>query len=93
MKRVRLSHWLLLLMLTLAGEAATAIPGDLLYVTGTRVNVRADAGTHADVLGKLLRAESVVEISRQGDWVEVGIRRLCLVAWVHAELLADSPPR
>ena len=68
----------------------SAAPGDFLYVTGDRVNARdgPDAG-HA-VLTRLTRHVQVVEISRQGGWVEVGVLSICRIAWVHQDYLVKN---
>ena len=76
--------WLLL------GGPALGAPGDVLIVTGNKVNVRAGPGLDRSVTGQVNRDQRLIEIEREGEWVHaeiVGAR-----GWVHNSLLALEAP-
>src|SRR5690606_16453200 len=73
----------------LLGQTALAAPGDVLTVTGDRVNVRAGPGTEHAVVRQVARAQRLVEIERQGDWVHAEIAGTDGGnGWIHASLVA-----
>lgn len=78
--------------LVLIGGSAWAASGDLLVVTGDRVNVRSGPSTDAQVQTRLTRDQQVTEIERQGDWVRVEIERADggEEGWIHGSLLAAT---
>lgn len=83
---------LFLLCLLVPPLQAYAAAGDDLVVTGSVVNLRAAPSEHAEILLKLARDRIVVEVRRDGDWVEVYTERTDIsTGWVHASLLAPVP--
>lgn len=79
---------LVCLMMTTGVSAA---PGDVLYIQGDGVNVRAGPGTDASVILKLNRGHKLVEFERRGDWVNVGVDRTGgKDGWVHRSLVGAN---
>jgi hypothetical protein len=82
--------------LLLSGPALGAA-GDVLTVTGDRVNVRAGPGTEHAVVRQVSRDQRLLEVERQGDWVQAEIAGAGGArGWVHGSLVApasaESPP-
>jgi hypothetical protein len=76
--------------LLLSGPALGAA-GDVLTVTGDRVNVRAGPGTEHGVLRQVSREQRLVEIERQGDWVHAEIAGAGGAdGWIHTSLITPS---
>lgn len=72
--------------------AVGASPGDDLVITGVIVNLRKQPTTEAEILLKLARDRRVVEIKREGDWVEIYTERDDIsIGWVHGSLVAPVP--
>ena len=67
-----------------------AAAGDFLYVTGSKVNARSGPDTGFAVAAQLNKHTQVVEISRNGAWVEVGVLEICGIAWVHQNYLVNE---
>jgi uncharacterized protein YraI len=80
----------------LVGGPALGAAGDYLIVVRDRVNVRSGPGTDRPVSMLVFRNELVVEIQREGDWVQMEIARSGGArGWIHASLLAPrggGPP-
>jgi uncharacterized protein YraI len=77
-------------ILLLSGPALGAA-GDVLTVTGDRVNVRSGPGTEHAIIRQVSRHQRLIEIARQGDWVHaevVGAEGA--EGWVHASLVAPA---
>lgn len=72
----------------LLGGAALAAQGDALVVTGDVVNVRAGPASDAAILRQVNRDDQVVEMTRQGNWVQVRLPDRDSVGWIHGSLLA-----
>jgi hypothetical protein len=79
--------------LVLSGGTAWAADGDTLVVTGSRVNVRAGPGTHAEVMTQVVRDQQVVERGREGEWVMVEILGGGVEGWgwIYGSLLEPAP--
>jgi Bacterial SH3 domain len=76
--------------LVLSGPALGAA-GDVLTVTGDRVNVRSGPSTERDVRMQVSRNQRLVEIERRGDWVRAEISGTGGAdGWIHGSLVA--PP-
>ena len=74
-------------------HVALAAPGDKLYIQKNVVNIRTGPGTEKPVLMKLNKGHELVEFSRKGDWVNVGITRTGgKDGWVHRSLVATVSP-
>lgn len=72
---------------------ALAEPGDKLYVQKSGVNVRAGPGTSNPVVLTLGKGHELIEFSRQGEWVNVGIARSGgKDGWIHSSLVAAASP-
>lgn len=52
-----------------------AAPGDKLYVQKTAVNVRTGPGKDYSILMSLNKGHELIEFSRDGEWINVGIAR------------------
>lgn len=69
-----------------------AAPGDDLIIIDKVVNLREQPSTDAKVLLKLGQDRRLVEIRREGEWVEVYTDRDDIGSgWVHATLVAPLP--
>ena len=90
---IRVGVMLCTAFLLLAVPLAWAAPGDKLYIQKNGVNVRTGPGTSYRVLLKLYKGHELVEFSRQGDWINVGIARSGgKDGWVHSSLIASVSP-
>lgn len=75
----------------LAAGSSFAASGDPLSVTGSRVNVRSGPGTDNAVVTQVNRDQRVVEIAREGDWVQVEIANSGgRQGWIHSSLVAAA---
>jgi hypothetical protein len=73
----------------LSGSALGAA-GDVLIVIGDRVNVRSGPGTERDVMMQVSRNQRLVEIERQGGWVQAEISGTGGArGWIHGSLIAS----
>ena len=78
--------------LLLAGPALGEA-GDVLVVTGDRVNVRVGPGTDRPAARQVDRDQRVIEIAREGDWVHAEIAGAGgAQGWIHASLLTPEVP-
>jgi hypothetical protein len=76
-------------MLTSINSAADL--GDFLYIKGDAVNIRQHPSTNSSVVLKLNFGHKVVEVERDGDWIEVfpaltGGKS----GWVHQSLVSNE---
>lgn len=89
------SSLLIVISLLFSGLFSTGIhadPGDDLIIIDKVVNLREQPSTDAKVLLKLGQDRRLVEIQRQGEWVEVYTDRDDIGSgWVHATLIAPLP--
>lgn len=68
---------------------AVAEPGDALIVTGNLVNVRSGPSLDDPVIMRLEQGRKLVEVRREGDWVEIkSVRKDIESAWIHQKLVA-----
>ena len=76
-------------------QHSLAATGDKLIVTSEIINLRAAPSTDAAVLIKLIKNKRVIEIQRQGNWIEVDTQRDDVKkGWVYKTLLkkiAEEP--
>jgi len=71
---------------TISNSQAAA--GDKLIITGNIVNLRAAPSTDAASPIKLLKDRKVIEIQRQGDWVEIKTNREDIkTGWIYKTLV------
>jgi hypothetical protein len=73
--------------IALLANFALAAPGDGLIVAGDMVNVRAGPGTEYRVRLQVFRQEPVVELARDGEWVQVELSGRGQEGWIHRSLL------
>jgi TPR repeat protein len=66
--------------------------GEIRVVKSRRANIRRDASLNSAVLHVLDRGASLLEVSRQGRWVQVVVIPTGLGGWVHASLLSPISP-
>ncbi len=79
--------------LTMVASPAIAGLGDKLYVQKNGVNVRNGPGTNSDVTLTLGTGHELVEFSRKGGWVNVGITRTGgKDGWIHSSLVGSTSP-
>lgn len=72
---------------------ANAATGEQLIITANIVNLRAAPTTQASVLIKLLKDRKVIEVQRQGDWVEINTGRQDFESgWIHRSLITKAMP-
>ena len=64
-----------------------ALFGTPLWVTSERANFRSAIGLESQVIGVLMRDTELVEISRQGQWVEVVVPAKGSGGWIHDSLV------
>ena len=77
----------------LLGGPALGEAGDVLVVTGDRVNVRVGPGTDRPAARQVDRDQRVIEIAREGDWVHAEIAGAGgAQGWIHASLLTPEVP-
>jgi hypothetical protein len=77
---------------TIAAPGLTfGAPGDSLVVTGDAVNVRTRPTTGARILLQVNRDEPLVELSRDGEWVQVELPDHGAEGWIHGSLVALAP--
>ena len=75
-------------------QPAFSAPGDDLIVTGSIVNLREKASTDSRILLKLKRDEILIEVKREGDWVEVFTDRSDVSSgWMHNTLVVPLTTR
>ena len=74
-----------------AAPAAPAPPPETVHVTGSRLNVRAQATTSSATVGRVKRGETLTVVGRDGDWVQV---RLAdgTTGWVSGRYVAKDEP-
>ena len=64
----------------------------IIYVTGSVVNVREGPSTGFPVVTKLKKGHKLVELSRDGDWVNITLEgTIAKTAWIHASLVSAEP--
>ena len=87
----KMRHMLFLLIAcgSMSTSNSYAATGDQLIITGDVVNLRTAPSTDAATPIKLLKDRQVIEIQRQGDWVEVKTNREDIkTGWVYKTLIA-----
>lgn len=81
----------IVLGLGLHGGLACAADGDALVVGAERVNLREGAGTDRAVVRQLDAGMALVEVGRDGEWVNVRLAgEAGVTGWVHATLVAPK---
>ena len=67
---------------------AWAAPGDPLVVSGDGVNIRTGPGVDNSVLLRVYRNEPVVEVAREGEWIQIKLPERGLAeGWIHQSLV------
>ncbi len=76
------------------GGAASATNGNLLFVNGNKVNVRAGPSASDAVILQVVKGDKLKELQRQGEWVNVAIEAAgsMTVGWIHLSLVTKSDP-
>ncbi len=68
-----------------------AAPGDILYVHGDVVKMRAGPSTSYGIVLNLPKGHKLVEFQRKGEWVEVGADRTGgKSGWIHSSLIGKE---
>ncbi len=62
----------------------------IIYVTGSVVNIREGPSTAFPVVTKVKKGHKLVELSRDGDWVNIALEET-INAWIHASLVSAEP--
>jgi SH3-like domain-containing protein len=74
-------------------QTAWASPGEKIYVQKPSVNIRTGPGTNNAVLLKLNLGHELIEFSRRGEWINVGIPRTGgKDGWIHSSLVGPVSP-
>ena len=68
----------------------TLPPQTVLYVTGTKLNVRREANTTSEIIGELLQGDAVVIYATVGNWYRIDYKGE--VGYVSADYVALTPP-
>ncbi|MDH5190622.1 MAG: SH3 domain-containing protein [Gammaproteobacteria bacterium] len=69
-----------------------AATGDVFYITGSLVNIRASATTESAIVTRISKGRKVEEVTRQSGWVKVKIIGTDKQGWVHTALLNYRMP-
>ena len=77
-------------LVVLLGTSAVAAPGDPLVVAGDNVRVRAGPGSDERILFQVDRDQAAVEVTRDGEWVQVDLPGRDARAWIHGSLLEPA---
>ena len=86
-KNIQYFHILEILVLVQVGNSFAGT-GDELVITGDIVNFRTAPSINAEITAKLPRGSKLIEIQRQGEWVEVETGRKDIkTGWVHETLI------
>jgi uncharacterized protein YgiM (DUF1202 family) len=68
-----------------------AAPGDSFSILGDNVNVRKGPSLKYPVVIKVQKGHGIVELQRQGEWVEVGDGKAEeKLGWIHSSLLGQK---
>lgn len=68
----------------------TLPPQTVLYVTGTKLNVRREPNTSAEIMGELLQGEAVVIYATEGSWYRIDYEGD--VGYISADYVSLEPP-
>ena len=68
----------------------TLPPQTVLYVTGTKLNVRSQPNTSSEILGELLQGDAVVIYATVGNWYRIDYKGE--TGYVSADYVALKPP-
>lgn len=66
--------------------------GEIRHVKSRRANIRQAASLDSAVMTTLNQGASLLEISRQGQWVQIVVTQTGLGGWIHASLLTATVP-
>jgi len=77
----------LILVLVLLCSAAGALCDEMAVVDADTANLRADAGTQYEILGKLTKGTMVYILSEEGEWYFVRTQK-GETGWIHGKLLS-----
>ncbi len=62
------------------------------YVTGSVVNIREGPSTRFPVVAQVNRGRKLVELTREKDWVKIGLEeKNGKSAWIHSSLVSAEP--
>jgi uncharacterized protein YgiM (DUF1202 family) len=78
-------------LVVLLGTSAVAAPGDALIVAGDKVRVRAGPGSDERILFQVDSEQAAVEVTRDGEWVQVDLPGRDARGWIHGSLLEPAP--
>jgi hypothetical protein len=87
--RFDLSATALLLTVLAFPARVLPIPGDERYVASEFAVVREEPYGAASVVAKITHGQAVVEIERQGNWLQVGVIGTGITGWVHLSFLTE----
>jgi len=79
------------LILALLCFSATGwpIPGDVRYVDGAFAVVREEPHGASATVAKIAEGQAVLEIQRQGNWLNVGVLGAGITGWIHLSFLKE----
>lgn len=92
-KRIKQTPLFLILVCYFAGTGVVyAAKGDVLYISGSLVNIRANSTTESAVVTRISKGREVEEVTRQSGWVKIKILGTDQEGWVHTALLNYRKP-
>ena len=92
-KRIKQTPLFLVLICYFAGTGLVyATKGDVFYITGSLVNIRANSTTESAIVARISKGRTVEEITRKSGWVKVKILGTDQQGWVHTALLNYRKP-
>ena len=79
-------------LLSLRDRVAEQETQKVFFVRASRVNVRAEASRASAVITQVVQATALLEVRRQGEWIEVTLPGGAdKQGWVHSSLLTSEP--
>jgi hypothetical protein len=63
-----------------------------LWIQVDRANVRRRPSTSAELVTTLPQGHELIELTRQGDWIQVGVTKTGEVGWISRKLVGEDPP-
>ena len=80
------------ILICMLADNILAAPGDYLYVQAEVVNMREGPSTKHPVVLMLLEGHKLLELQRQGEWVEVDTGRTGgKTGWIHSSFIGKEP--
>ncbi len=83
--------YIFIFLVCMLAASVLAAPGDILYVHVEVVNIREGPSTKDPVVLMLLKGHKLLELQRQGEWVEVDTGRTGgKTGWIHSSFIGKE---